>query len=223
MTHRNHLAQLLVSTVCLITSPTVLSQRSGISGYEGTLNAIDVSSLEYWTSNVAGSPRQRADTALTGITWSESGDRPCSLTALGNFIDPSFTLPTPVHVDDRKLKLALCGGAVGNTKTVKFSNPRHFVQGVAVCTNDRRDSAKARLKGIRIYGAAIRTDGTVVALNAEPEHNQHTNCDKEWHPVVMCPADQLVTGLNIYSKTSAGNKVAFAGLGLTCSKPVRPH
>lgn len=80
-----------------------------------------------------------------------------------------------------------------------------------VCNND---NANGRLKGIRIYGTKIESDGstTYVPISSEESLPNYAI----WDAMVLCPGDKMATGLVVHSNDSSGSVEQIVGLQLIC-------
>lgn len=80
-----------------------------------------------------------------------------------------------------------------------------------MCHNDRNNR---RVKGLRINGARINSDGTqTVGGNADAA--ELTNC-RQWAPAVVCPTNTMGTGLVIHATEASGSNEQLVGLQLIC-------
>jgi len=192
------------------------SEPDRISGYAGTMTRLNIGEFEHRYKRGGYDGTTVTATATTyagmqGITWSEDKDKPCEITAQARALNPAYVYEDGSTAKAPSGSRNVCKGKPGNEKTVAFSNSRHYVRGVAVCTTDKQDSSDNRLKGIKLYAAEVNANGSVAALNAF-EKSEHTNC-KIWHPAVECSAGAIVSGLRLYEKDGA-----FTGLGLKCRR-----
>ena len=147
-----------------------------------------------------------AGSAITGFQWWEKKDDPvriqvsartlCSGKCSGN---ESTTLKT--------------GSDAGNSVSVKnVATPEsHYITGIQVCTTNKGNTSKNKLKGIRLWSARIKPAGRFVA-DPSPKSAQHTHCAK-WGSERKCAAGQFVTGIKAYY----GPKTGFTGLEVRCS------
>lgn len=176
------------------------------------------------TSNISGFANSGETTWLAkgpgeygidALSWHEVGDKPCAFTVRSkslsagsasgssermNICGAGFSLPSnPIYNPS----------ANGDARTVVFDgNPRHYLRGIAVCTNNDNNH---RVKGIRIYPASVGTDGTVTNLNSN-ESASRTNC-ATWHAPVYCPNGQIASGIAV---KHTDNEVT--GIGLRCRR-----
>jgi len=218
---------LLASTASMAKS-LVLEESwdtDNVSGYEGKVISEKIDEYTYVTtktqSGVAGTAGTHPNTesyssttyaGMTGLTWYEDKDKPCSITLQTKSLNPVVSSDTNgVQQASPDKTHEFCKGKPGNSKSVVFTNKKYFIRGVAVCTSDKKSSANDRLKGIEIYAAEIKSDGTVVALK-NTEKNQHTLC-KSWHTPIYCPAGEIASTLKVNYKDDY-----YSGLGLGCRK-----
>lgn len=162
---------------------------TGISGYPGN----DNDSFFLRLSEGYG---------VTEIAWEELNDRPCFITIDGK--DPAHGSETTHSTESD------CGGKsrIDSRKTVRFkNNPRYFVRGVAVCSNNKKNH---RMKGVKIYAAELPSGTSSVEKVSATFSKDHANC-RNWHTPVFCPSGKVAHGLNV--EFSDGSIV---GLGLHC-------
>ena len=196
------------------------TEPSSISGFAGTEKKINVGEFDttyevYSTgtqSHGAGSHTVTTYAGIKGITWSEDKDKPCDIR-----VNAKELVSGLVYGDSKTAAVAkdgvfeICGGNPGNTKSVQFSNANYYVRGVQVCTTDKKNSDDNRLKGIRLYIAEVKSDGSVSALG-NYEQDLHTNC-ATWRSTVTCPTGHIATGMRVHHRDGY-----FTGLGLKCRK-----
>jgi hypothetical protein len=145
------------------------------------------------------------------MSWDEDGDKPCDME-----IDPR-ALSGPASSGSSPASMDICGnpepslaGTTSQRKTVSFGgNPRHYLRGVAVCTNNNDNH---RLKGIRIYAAKVWLAPEQVDELSASDQADRPNC-ATWHPAVYCPADQIASALVVHHSDKE-----ITGLGLRCRK-----
>lgn len=94
-----------------------------------------------------------------------------------------------------------------------YLGPSSYITAIQVCTNDKKDSNDAKVKGLRAWGVSLKADGTFSA-NPTPAEFQRRNC-KEWKNKVSCPANAVATGIRGHY---IREKKGFAGLALRCTK-----
>jgi len=88
----------------------------------------------------------------------------------------------------------------------------HYVTAIQVCLNGKDDSAKKKIKGLKLWGSRLKADGTLVA-DSSPNKKELNNC-KEWQDKISCPSGKIATGVKAHY---VSDKVGFAGLALHCS------
>lgn len=196
------------------------TEPASISGFAATERKINVGEFDttyqlFSTGTQAhGSSSQTVTTyaGIKGITWSEDNDKPCDMK-----VDAKELVSGLVYGDSKTAAVArdgefgICGGKLGNEKRVQLSGAARYVRGVQVCTTDKKDSDDNRLKGIRLYIAEVKADGSVTALN-NYEQDQHTNC-VVWRTTVNCPSGHIASGVRVHHRDGY-----FTGLGLKCRK-----
>lgn len=145
--------------------------------------------------------------ALNGIRWGEDSDRPCDVRALFRDI---ATL-----ADGGSLRALRNPCADGNRKVVAFSG-RNFIYAVQACTTDKRDTAKDRLKGLRVWARSVEPGMPAARVTDQPSpmEARHVNC-AQWHARVQCPAGQVAIGLRAHSQGT--ERGTMSGFSLVCS------
>lgn len=196
------------------------TEPAGISGFAATEKKINVGEFDttyelFSTGTQAHGSSTRTVTTyagIKGITWREDKDKPCDMV-----VDAKELVSGLVYGDSKTAAVApngdfgICGGKPGNEKRVRLSAAAHYVRGVQVCTTDKKNSDDNRLKGIRLYIAEVKADGSVTALN-NYEQDRHTNC-AVWRTTVSCPAGHIASGVRVHHRGGY-----FTGLGLKCRK-----
>lgn len=154
---------------------------------------------------------------LYRIKWWEDRDDPCKLelsTRHFNTFDtnkPSVLLDsTYTHVGHQPCS------SPGNAKTVSLSGNTNWIYKVQVCTTDKNDTSKNKLKGLRIWARSIDRSPLSLTTQAAAEEIIHTNCNK-WHASVVCPAGKIASRLRIYHDAAEEN---IRGLALECRTPI---
>lgn len=110
----------------------------------------------------------------------------------------------------------LRGGSSQSTAFVPLGEG-NFITAVQVCTNNAKDSLDAKIKGARIWGASLLSDGKLQA-NVTPAKFERTNCSA-WKSKVNCASGKVATGLRAHYASEARG---FAGLSLRCTTPKKP-
>ena len=188
-----------VNTEPRTVEPVSATSISGFSGGEIT-----------WLSMGAG------EFGIDAISWWEVSDKPCALTVRSkslstgsapgssqrmNICGRGFILPANPYIN----------GAANDAdaKAVVFDgNPRHYLRGIAACTNNDNNH---RVKGIRIFPASVALDGTVNALSSNESENR-PNCSI-WRQAVFCPNGQIASGVEVRHTDEE-----ITGLGLRCRR-----
>ena len=144
--------------------------------------------------------------ALRKLKFYEMTDDPCLIYAYYKTMNTADQAET----FNGKGKLHLKDGWSGSMEEVDVG-ANHFITGIKVCTNDK-DSSKAKIKGIKLYGARLNSDGSLTQ-NSTPATFSRNNC-KEWHSKVSCPSGQVVDGIRGYYNDK---KYGFSGIAIHCS------
>jgi len=187
-----------------------------ISGYTGNLKHLNVGTYEYY-ENWQTQPGVSSGTAFAGIykiKWEELSDKPCwmELTPMALNSEMESGLNDPRGPFDKHINLCSNKNKHGNDKSLSVPG---YVKAIAACTTDKKDSAKNRLKGIKLWGATLsKQSPLVVDVPGSPAKVEHTHC-KKWHGKVSCPAGYIASGLKIYTHYQEDY---FRGLGLKCRK-----
>lgn len=211
-------------TPALLADSLVLTddwESNQVSGHSATMFRLNAGEYTYkydWPPlNVVSSTREILEettyAGIKGFTWWEDGDKPCKITAHSvalNTVNSRSSSHVKSEPDDKSK--SICDGSPGDKKKAKFvDGTDRYVRGVAVCTTDKKKSSDERLKGIRIYAAEVRSDGTVEALDVERD-DKHINC-KQWHSPIYCPTGYIVSGLKVHHRNDY-----FTGLGIKCRR-----
>jgi CubicO group peptidase (beta-lactamase class C family) len=166
-------------------------------------------------SGVAGSKSKQVttrmpgdDAFLWGLTFDETGDKPC-------FIDAHWWRFTSKAREDFTTRFDICNNKADGDRSIVFhSNDVKLpaVDSVKVCQSSDNNP---RLKGATLTAAAI--DRNYLA-RIEPalltRTFKRTNCSS-WSKVEACPSGQTAVGLNIYHDDKE-----ITGLSLKCVKPI---
>lgn len=146
---------------------------------------------------------------LRDMFFMEKFDNPKTIEADGRTLR-SVDASSPTG--DRKT-LEVDGGASSSTQVIDVGDTA-YITAIQVCTNDKKDSFDNKLKGLKAWGATIRTDGTLQA-NPTAQKFERPNCEK-WRTKVECPAGKVATGVRAYWQFPGRG---FAGMSLRCTKP----
>ncbi len=196
-------------------------QSAGVSGHSATMIRLNAGEYTYsydWPPlNVVSSSREILEetsyAGIKGFTWWESGNKPCKITAHSvalNTVNSRSSTQVKSEPDD--VSKNICVGSPGNEKKARFvDGTDRYVRGVAVCTSEKMKSSDERLKGIRIYAAEVKPNGSVEALDVDRD-DMHTNC-KQWHAPIYCPTGYIVSGLKVHHRNDY-----FTGLGIKCRR-----
>ncbi len=186
-----------------------------VSGYAGKLKRIFVGTYTYsedWrTDPIIGSGETFA--GIKTITWAEFLDKPCWMGVkpwpLNAYIaEDSLPSSIPPEKD-----INLCNSTQnGDTRSISVTG---YVKAIKVCTTDKKDSSKNRLKGIKIWEAKLsKVPPYVRDVPGSPAKNEHKNC-KIWHNKVSCPAGYIASGIKVYTDQESRY---FRGLSLKCRR-----
>ena len=148
------------------------------------------------------------DQFMDKIRWRERKNRPCAVMAVDTtqefweaegFACTDGGYPIPWIYDDKRFKRFV------HLKDAKIGR-------IEVCNS--KSNGNDRIKGIRIWGDVINSDGSTTY---QPNSDEEVlpNCGS-WSPSVMCPGDTLATGVVLYAKDLSGNKAEITGLQLIC-------
>lgn len=174
---------------------------SAVSGYSGNADGYKARGLSSPDSKLL------VDQPVVGLSIYESFDKPCSFRLWSRSINDVFAKPYkgPKHTHE-----TCKSPADGSKKTVKLGD-RYYIHGIQVCTNKKRNSAKTRLKGVKLFGAVVDDDGDVTKKKITATYKQ-AHC-QEWHKVVRCGKDRIAYGFEFH----AGDK-GINGIALRCYK-----
>lgn len=151
--------------------------------------------------------------ALYAFTWWEDSDDPCKFDAFTRHLNQEDN----TKVDSTKF----CNGSPGNDKTVIRRAKNEYVTAVQVCVTDKNESARDKIKGVRLWGRIVDPKTGVLGAENGPEEVTHTNC-KEWKAKVSCPAGTVASKLRVYSSRYSFSDVGVGkGLALGCRRVVR--
>lgn len=149
------------------------------------------------------------DVALRGMELGESSDDPNFAQAKGKYLDTALdTLVGPGY------SAQIPGGTSSADKEIAFT-ARKLVRGVAVCTGDEKDTAKRKLKGLKLFYATVSTAAVVDPVDATGTSWERPNC-KIWHPARFCGPDKVARAARLLSDK---DDKWFQGVQLECMKP----
>lgn len=197
-----------------IPHPVGSKQYSGVSGSRGDI----IREVDFF--NPAMTSQGTFNAAwLTGIRVSERMDRPCRVDITG--LRPIEYGRSRTHeLWYENLRAGDCDTTSDLQVSVRMSqsSPAPAAGGdasvigqVQVCHNDRDNR---RVKGLRINGSRIRSDGTLV-VEGNADAAERPNC-RTWAPAVICPANTMATGLVVHSSEASGDNEQIVGLQLIC-------
>ncbi|NGP54446.1 LamG domain-containing protein [Thioalkalivibrio sp. XN8] len=143
---------------------------------------------------------------LRRIWWREHSDVPCRIgvSEAGSqaTLDGATGAQTPIEI---------CPAAVFSAGNFRVALDSSVISSIEVCQRD----SNQRLKGIRVVGDRVNTDGTVEYVPGATDQESVTNC-QTWSPRVLCPSQQVATGLVVHTQERRGDTEAITGLQLVC-------
>jgi hypothetical protein len=171
-----------------------------------------------WTAisgNAYNTPKELVATneerALEAIAIGEEADHPCFMEA--HFVPlPGSKLGTNDKEAKAETLYASCKPRQVKGALVGAGN---FVTALQVCTNDKKESTESRIKGLRLWGASVGSDGKL-RQNLTPGEYELPNC-ADWKTKVSCPEGTIATGLR-GSDNGTGGIGSYQGIALRCSK-----
>jgi hypothetical protein len=150
------------------------------------------------------------DSFMSRIFWREEADRPCIVTVRSGDTGDAETLSLPG-----------CGAVTverDNTGFVELQLADEPDTAVAigqlqVCNNANDNK---RLKGLRIWGDRINSDGSTTYI---PNSDEDTmpNCAR-WRTSVLCGPGYAATGLVVHATNASGNNQQITGLQMICRR-----
>ncbi len=146
--------------------------------------------------------------AMGGLKMWEIADHACSW-------QMQYRKLTPLLASGEwSRKIKACGSELGKSpKTVELG-AGEYVEGIQICTNQRKNDKKTRLKGVRLFGARVKSDGTVQSGTSQTEFHR-TNC-KVWRQKAMCPEGQLAYAATFYEGKKGVFTNGIFGVELHC-------
>lgn len=160
------------------------------------------------TTDVSGYTGAKTKTVLgnfygiAGLNFAESLDRPCRLEVMGR------RLASKSADTDTKLTNVDCISTKWSTKEVKLG-AQHFLHGIQICTNGKKNTSKNRLKGAKLFAVKM-VNGKLVPSSTKASF-QRANC-KKWEKKVHCPKGQVAYGVVVHRE-----KKDIFGLALKCT------
>lgn len=189
-----------------------------------TANAVTLTGDLTWTA-VSGDTGQNSyiigsdsdDLAVYSIRWWEDSDDPCKFRAYKRDLDDA----SDVNLPER----SFCDGSPGNEKWAERRGANEYVTAIQICRNDKADSTKEKLKGIRLFGRTIDKAAATLGPENGPDEAKHTNCDV-WRQKVACPSGQVASKFKVYYETytvyGTQTDYGFAkGIALGCRRIAR--
>lgn len=148
---------------------------------------------------------------LRTIGWWEQSDRPCYITIAASD-DAVIRTEGTLRLHERR---GNCNSP-GDPKGVRFDPANVLIEKLQVCNNN---NANRRMKGLRINGEQVNSDGTTTSI-AAVDSTEHPNC-ATWSRAIQCPADQYATGIVVHSNDGSGRNEQIVGLQLICRRVAR--
>lgn len=156
--------------------------------------------------------------AVSGVVWWEDGDEPCKVETAridlnsGDINRPETRLDGLTNVGSVKLGKKPCTSP-GNRKGAGFFGTTNFIYKLQVCTTDKNNTAKNKLKGIRIWPRTIASRSPLRLTDGKTkEEAMHSHC-RDWHQTVACPAGKIASRLRVHHDNS---ETKVIGLALEC-------
>lgn len=148
--------------------------------------------------------------ALTGIGTRENGDKPCQVTY-------SFrNLNSGSGQAGRDTNLTCVSGNSSSRKDAILGD-NFYVYSVQVCTTNVNNTARSRVKGIRIWGARVNPDNSNVRRTQTQQSFERTNCPNDgWRNRVRCPKNKVAVGLELHE-----GERGLSGVALICANVVQ--
>lgn len=145
---------------------------------------------------------------LQGISFWEYGDYACSIETNADHFN---------KVSTRKRDLNLSTVACSKSKKeVLFKGKDDYIYKIQVCTTDKKDASKNKLKGVRIWARTINRGSKITFTNQPSKlEAKRTNC-KKWHKQVSCPAGQVANALKVHYEDNN-----ITGLALDCRDVIK--
>lgn len=149
---------------------------TAVSGYTGLVNVVLGASDADYQGGVS-------------IQWFEDSDDACKVT----FYTRHFNVG-----DSKPNGYEKCYGSSGNEKWVARRGESEYITALQVCTTDKSgDSAKNKLKGIRLWGRVLDAAKATLGPVNPPDDAIHTHC-KDWSKKVECPAGEVAAQIRVY-------------------------
>lgn len=170
--------------------------------------------------------------AIKGLEWGEKSDDPCAARVISQHLNghAETELVLGENVNDYVWG-GLVKGAYGNIKLGCSGNGKkaaalsygQYVYKVRVCTTDKRNTSKNKLKGIRFWFRTPENDGykdgDKVKLIDQASYQQaihKPHCDK-WHKPVSCGKGEVAAKVRLHYHSNTNNP-SLSGIALVCKK-----
>jgi hypothetical protein len=159
---------------------------------------VDVSGSVTWTA-VSGDTGGHSYTigtdsdavAAYSLRWWEDSDDPCKFRFYKRNLDSG-----DVNTPERDF----CNGSPGNEKWAERRGVNEYITAIQVCRNDKQDSTRESIKGIRLWGRVIDKNAVTLGPENGPDEDKHNHCEV-WRTKVSCPAGQIATKIKVYYDT----------------------
>lgn len=189
----------------LAPSPARATMAASLSLADETVDS-RVSGYSGYVTNAG--PSNDPGRGVFGITWSESSDDPWTMTAHTHHLNNDG-----VEADRRHEAPLRTHTPSGDTKEVLLSGRHDFIYKVQVCTTDKSDTSRNKLKGIRLWSRTVSDEGRLLTTNSSYQETKHTNC-KKWHEKVECPTGTITSRLKLHYNADK----TYTGIQLVCRK-----
>ena len=198
-------------TLALVT----LAALSGVAATGITLKPDPTTTQQ---SGLAGTDRQVIGNdgdfkALYEVSLAEDADIPCFISARGRHLNTHNT-----ELFSYRAGGTSCDETDRSKITTTLTGADTYVHGIQVCLNN------SRVKGVRLFGAAVNPVTGVITPNYTQESNRQVNCPfsgDAWKVERYCPTGKIATKLEVryQSDSPTGSnktKEAITGLALIC-------
>lgn len=151
---------------------------------------------------------------ISAIEWWEDRDKPCKLELTTKHFNNGDTNQPEIILDGVTTNLGTKQCATpGNRKWIGLSGTDDWIYKVQVCTTDKNQTSKNKLKGIRIWARSVnnRSPLEIISQSANQE-TKHAHCDK-WHTAQACPTGKVASRIRVHHDAS---EEQIIGLALEC-------
>ncbi|MCG8467844.1 MAG: hypothetical protein MJB57_06475 [Gemmatimonadetes bacterium] len=165
-------------------------------------------------SDDANAPRTRG---ISGIRWTERGNKPFRLHIIPERLCVQHCDDPPDPNNNRYFVMTPLGypnAVPGLSPGINVSvGADRYIVALQVCTNDRNDPEKRRIKGLRLWGATLNPNGTINRTGGV-RHDELPNC-RDWATKRSCLGDRRVA-VGVIVHWNADH--AFSGIELRCGE-----